>query len=121
MRSAPVAAFTFSTVVSPAISRSTRPAGVTSITAMSPRVDGVTLFQERSGSGRPVVLLHGLTATHRYVVMGSKALQCSGHDVRWVRGRGGKEPTVASHGDSISVKRITAEEFASIPVPTSRE
>jgi pimeloyl-ACP methyl ester carboxylesterase len=33
------------------------------------------------GSGLPVVLLHGLTATHRYVVMGSTALQRSGHRV----------------------------------------
>src|SRR4029079_786472 len=34
-----------------------------------------------SGEGTPVVLLHGLTATHRYVVMGSKALERSGHRV----------------------------------------
>src|SRR5438552_1482055 len=34
-----------------------------------------------SGDGVPVVLLHGLTATHRYVVMGSKALERSGHRV----------------------------------------
>ena len=31
--------------------------------------------------GHPVVLLHGLTATHRYVVMGSRALERSGHRV----------------------------------------
>jgi pimeloyl-ACP methyl ester carboxylesterase len=54
----------------------------------------VTLFQERSGSGFPVVLLHGLTATHRYVVMGSKALQRSGHDVLAydARGHGASDP-----------------------------
>src|ERR671927_1302735 len=34
-----------------------------------------------AGEGTPVVLLHGLTATHRYVVMGSRALQRSGHRV----------------------------------------
>jgi pimeloyl-ACP methyl ester carboxylesterase len=34
-----------------------------------------------SGSGPPVVLLHGLTATHRYVVMGSRSLERSGHRV----------------------------------------
>jgi pimeloyl-ACP methyl ester carboxylesterase len=33
------------------------------------------------GSGVPVVLLHGLTATRRYVVMGSHALQRAGHRV----------------------------------------
>ncbi len=34
-----------------------------------------------SGQGKPVVLLHGLTATRRYVVMGSRTLQRSGHRV----------------------------------------
>jgi pimeloyl-ACP methyl ester carboxylesterase len=54
----------------------------------------VTLFQERSGSGTPVVLLHGLTATHRYVVMGSKALERSGHEVLSydARGHGASDP-----------------------------
>jgi pimeloyl-ACP methyl ester carboxylesterase len=36
----------------------------------------------RSASeGTPIVLLHGLTATRRYVVMGSRSLERSGHDV----------------------------------------
>ena len=39
------------------------------------------LHVEDSGSGPAVVLLHGLTATHRYVVMGSKSLERSGHRV----------------------------------------
>jgi 3-oxoadipate enol-lactonase len=39
------------------------------------------LYVEQAGEGAPVVLLHGLTATHRYVVMGSKALERSGHRV----------------------------------------
>src|SRR3954451_9398775 len=67
---------------------------VTSMTAMSPRVRRVTLFQERSGEGHPVVLLHGLTATHRYVVMGSKSLQRGGHDVLAydARGHGASDP-----------------------------
>lgn len=42
---------------------------------------GVTLSGEESGSGPPVLLLHGLTATRRYVVMGSKLLERSGHRV----------------------------------------
>ena len=33
--------------------------------------DGVMLAGEEAGQGSPVVLLHGLTATRRYVVMGS--------------------------------------------------
>jgi pimeloyl-ACP methyl ester carboxylesterase len=54
----------------------------------------VALYVEDAGEGIPVVLLHGLTATHRYVVMGSKALERSGH---WViaydaRGHGRSDP-----------------------------
>ena len=33
------------------------------------------------GTGPAVVLLHGLTATRRYVVMGSRSLERSGHRV----------------------------------------
>lgn len=43
--------------------------------------DGVALAGDETGEGIPVVLLHGLTATRRYVVMGSKALERSGHHV----------------------------------------
>jgi pimeloyl-ACP methyl ester carboxylesterase len=49
---------------------------------MSERViqrDGVALAVEEAGEGSPVVLLHGLTATRRYVVMGSRSLERSGH------------------------------------------
>jgi pimeloyl-ACP methyl ester carboxylesterase len=42
---------------------------------------GVPLSGEQSGQGPAVVLLHGLTATRRYVVMGSRSLQRSGHRV----------------------------------------
>src|ERR671927_930209 len=47
-----------------------------------------------AGEGVPVVLLHGLTATHRYVVMGSRALERSGHRVIAydARGHGRSEP-----------------------------
>jgi pimeloyl-ACP methyl ester carboxylesterase len=43
-------------------------------------IDG-RLSGEEAGEGIPVVLLHGLTATRRYVVMGSKALERGGHRV----------------------------------------
>jgi pimeloyl-ACP methyl ester carboxylesterase len=42
---------------------------------------GVRLSGEEAGDGIPVVLLHGLTATRRYVVMGSRALERGGHRV----------------------------------------
>jgi pimeloyl-ACP methyl ester carboxylesterase len=55
---------------------------------------GVTLSGERAGDGAPIVLLHGLTATRRYVVMGSRMLQRSGHRVIAydARGHGASSP-----------------------------
>ncbi len=55
---------------------------------------GVSLAGEQAGEGIPVVLLHGLTATRRYVVMGSRALQRSGHRVVAydARGHGASSP-----------------------------
>jgi len=41
----------------------------------------VDLYVTEAGEGTPVVLLHGLTATNRYVVMGSKSLERAGHRV----------------------------------------
>jgi len=57
----------------------------------------VDLYVEEAGEGIPVVLLHGLTATHRYVVMGSKALERSGHRVIAydARGHGRSDPAPA--------------------------
>ena len=43
--------------------------------------DGVALSVSDDGEGPAVVLLHGLTATRRYVVMGSRSLERSGHRV----------------------------------------
>jgi len=63
------------------------------------RIDagGVTLSGEQSGEGVPIVLAHGLTATRRYVVMGSRSLQRSGHRVIAydARGHGSSEPASA--------------------------
>src|SRR5438445_13420261 len=58
------------------------------------RRDGVTLGVSDTGEGQPVVLLHGLTATRRYVVMGSTALERSGHRVVAydARGHGASDP-----------------------------
>ena len=53
---------------------------------------GVSLAASVAGDGPPVVLLHGLTATRRYVVMGSSRLERSGHRVVAYDARG--------HGDS---------------------
>ena len=52
----------------------------------------LSLRIDDSGDGTPVVLLHGLTATRRYVVMGSRSLERSGHRVVAYDARG--------HGES---------------------
>jgi len=61
---------------------------------------GVKLSGEESGAGAPVVLLHGLTATRRYVVMGSKALERSVHRVIQydARAHGHSSPAQTSQG-----------------------
>jgi pimeloyl-ACP methyl ester carboxylesterase len=55
---------------------------------------GVSLAGEQAGEGPAIVLLHGLTATRRYVVMGSRTLQRSGHRVIAydARGHGASSP-----------------------------
>jgi pimeloyl-ACP methyl ester carboxylesterase len=63
------------------------------------RAPGTEISGEASGEGIPVVLLHGLTATRRYVVMGSRALQRSGHRVIAYDARGHGRSAPAADGD----------------------
>jgi 3-oxoadipate enol-lactonase len=63
-------------------------------TSFEARNGDITLRGETEGDGSPVVLLHGLTATRRYVVHGSHALSRAG---RWTvaydaRGHGESDP-----------------------------
>jgi len=66
------------------------------MTELSVRRDGVSLAVEDAGEGTPVVLLHGLTATRRYVVMGSTLLERTGHRVVAydARGHGKSSPAL---------------------------
>jgi pimeloyl-ACP methyl ester carboxylesterase len=64
--------------------------------------DGVRLSVSDHGSGPAIVLLHGLTATRRYVVMGSRTLERSGHrvvayDARG-HGRSSPAPSPSAYG-----------------------
>jgi pimeloyl-ACP methyl ester carboxylesterase len=68
--------------------------------------DGVSLSVSDDGAGVPVVLLHGLTATRRYVVMGSRALERSGHRVVAYDARG--------HGQSSRAPTPTAYEYSDL-------
>lgn len=58
------------------------------------------------GEGTPVVLLHGLTATRRYVVMGSRHLERNGHRVVAYDARGHGESAPA---DSYSYDALAAD------------
>ena len=49
------------------------------------------------------MLLHGLTATRRYVVMGSRALERSGHGVIAFDARGHGESGPAASGGSTTM------------------
>jgi pimeloyl-ACP methyl ester carboxylesterase len=51
------------------------------VTELTIDAGGARLSGEEAGEGVPVVLLHGLTATRRYVVMGSRNLERNGHRV----------------------------------------
>jgi pimeloyl-ACP methyl ester carboxylesterase len=65
------------------------------VTALTIESGGVRLSGELAGEGQPIVLLHGLTATRRYVVMGSRALERSGHRVIAYDARGHGRSTPA--------------------------
>lgn len=59
-----------------------------------------TLRGEEAGEGPPIVLCHGLTATRRYVVHGSRALERAGHRVISydARGHGESDPAPDARG-----------------------
>ena len=67
---------------------------------------GVELSGDDTGEGAPVVLLHGLTATRRYVVMGSKALERSGHRVVAYDARGHGRSSPATSRDAYTYEDL---------------
>lgn len=71
--------------------------------------DGTLIAGEESGEGQAIVLLHGLTATRRYVVMGSKLLERSGHRVIAydARGHGCSQP--APRPDAYTYAHLSAD------------
>jgi pimeloyl-ACP methyl ester carboxylesterase len=64
---------------------------------------GVRLDGERTGGGLPLILLHGLTATRRYVLMGSRYLARTGVELIAYDARG--------HGASSPAPRSGAYEY----------
>lgn len=71
--------------------------------------DGVALSGEQSGEGTPVVLLHGLTATRRYVVMGSRLLQRSGYRVVSYDARGHGRSAPAPHPSAYTYELLARD------------
>ena len=66
------------------------------MTAFEVREGGVTLHGDDDGDGPPVLLLHGLSATRRYVLHGSNALQRDGFRVIAYDSRGHGQSTPAA-------------------------
>src|SRR3954464_13716271 len=71
--------------------------------------DGVTIAGETAGSGPDVVLLHGLTATRRYVVMGSKALPRASYRVTTFDARGHGESSPAASAEEYEYRDLVAD------------
>src|SRR5215212_5547291 len=80
---------------------------------------GVHLSGERAGSGVPLILLHGLTATRRYVLMGSRYLARAGAELiaYEVRGHGAASPAPSpeayEYGDLAADLELVVESVAS--------
>src|SRR5881275_863547 len=70
---------------------------------------GVTISGESAGAGPEVVLLHGLTATRRYVVMGSKALPRAGYRVTTFDARGHGESSPAASPEEYEYRDLVAD------------
>lgn len=79
------------------------------VTEQSVERDGVRLAVEDVGEGIPVVLLHGLTATRRYVVMGSRALERGGHRVIGYDARGHGRSSAAPSPDAYGYDELAED------------
>lgn len=64
---------------------------------------------ERAGEGSPIVLCHGITATRRYVVHGSRALERAGHRVLSYDARGHGESDPAPPGEGYGYPQLVGD------------
>jgi 3-oxoadipate enol-lactonase len=79
------------------------------MTELSVQRDGVSLAVDEAGEGTPVVLLHGLTATRRYVVMGSSLLERTGHRVVAYDARGHGKSSPAADRAAYGYEDLVAD------------
>ena len=68
-----------------------------------------SLAGESSGDGPPVVLLHGLTATRRYVLMGSRLLERRGYRLVSYDARGHGDSAGAPERDAYGYEHLTGD------------
>lgn len=71
--------------------------------------EGPAIRGEVAGEGPPVVLCHGITATRRYVLHGSRALERAGHTVVSFDARGHGESDPAPSGQGYGYPEMTAD------------
>jgi pimeloyl-ACP methyl ester carboxylesterase len=64
---------------------------------------------ESTGTGPPIVLCHGITATRRYVHHGSRALERAGHEVIAYDARGHGESDPAPAGEGYGYPRLVGD------------
>ncbi len=79
------------------------------MTEISVQHGEVELAGDEAGEGSPVVLLHGLTATRRYVVMGSRTLERSGHRVIAYDARGHGRSSPAPSRDAYTYDELGSD------------
>jgi pimeloyl-ACP methyl ester carboxylesterase len=82
------------------------------VTDLTIDAGGVALAGEEAGEGVPVVLLHGLTATRRYVVMGSRNLERGGHRVIAYDARGHGRSAPAADPEEYGYEVLAADLLA---------
>jgi pimeloyl-ACP methyl ester carboxylesterase len=71
--------------------------------------EGPAIRGEVAGEGPPVVLCHGITATRRYVLHGSRALERAGHTVVSFDARGHGESDPAPPGQGYGYPEMVAD------------
>ena len=71
--------------------------------------EGPAIRGEVAGEGPPVILCHGITATRRYVLHGSRALERAGHTVVSFDARGHGESDPAPPGQGYGYPEMVAD------------